>query len=563
MSLVYGPTDPPLWEKTLAELINEQAEKYEEKKAVVIPWQNASLTYRDLANRGVEVARDILALGLRPGDCIGILAGNCQEYIEVVMGAGYAGCPLVVLNINYTPKELASAVERTTCKLLFISSELKDNTMDGHITAVLTSTVDGLQVVTLGNQTVQEGSRLQSFKAFTSTSRPTPQEQSNVARICAEIKPDDLLNLQFTSGTTGAPKAAMLSHRNILNNARFVGHHLALTPSDTICSPPPLFHCFGLVMGLLSTLAHGATLVLPSATFSAPATLAALAQHRCSVLLGVPTMFLAALAALAAAAPPPPPLRTALAAGSPVPVPLVRRLRDELRVGKVLVAYGMTETSPVSFMTSAREEGGGEVGSLGRVMPHTGAKVVDARGRVVPRGTRGEMCTSGYALMRGYLGNGVATAEVMRADGEGVVWMHTGDECVIDERGLCWITGRIKDIIIRGGENIFPAEIEERLVTHPLVSEASVVGIRDEKYGETVGCFLRLAKQGERPTDEEVQEWVRASLGRHKAPRWVFWIGDAEVGDDYPKTGSGKHQKHILRALGNKLTKEKSLKARL
>ncbi|KAL1621609.1 hypothetical protein SLS56_009145 [Neofusicoccum ribis] len=490
MSLVYGPTDPPLWEKTLAELINEQAEKYEEKKAVVIPWQNASLTYRDLANSGVEVARDILALGLRPGDCIGILAGNCQEYIEVVMGAGYAGCPLVVLNINYTPKELASAVERTSCKLLFISSELKDSTMDGHITAVLTSTVDGPQVVTLGDQIVQEGSRLQSFKAFTSTSRPTPQEKSNIARICAEIKPDDLLNLQ-----------------NILNNARFVGHHLALTPSDTICSPPPLFHCFGLVMGLLSTLAHGATLVLPSATFSAPATLAALAAHRCSVLLGVPTMFLAALAALPAASPPPPPLRTALAAGSPVPVPLVRRLRDELRVGKVLVAYGMTETSPVSFMTSAREGGGGEVGSLGRVMPHTGAKVVDARGRVVPRGTRGEMCTS--------------------------------------------------------GENIFPAEIEERLVTHPLISEASVVGIRDEKYGETAGCFLRLAKQVERPTDEEVQEWVRASLGRHKAPRWVFWIGDAEVGDDYPKTGSGKHQKHILRALGNKLTKEKSLKARL
>lgn len=353
-------------------------------------------------------------------------------------------------------------------------------------------------------------------------------------------------------------------------------------------------------MGLLAALAHGAAIVFPADAFDARATVAAVVHERCDVLLGVPTMLLAVLEETAqrrkeeGGKDASTTVRTVLAAGSLVAAPLMERLRSEMGVRDVLVAYGMTETSPVSFMTSAAPRCGdwlaaeekplsGGGGGLGMVMPHTSAKVVDGKGRVVPRGVRGELCTSGYLLMKGYLGNESATREVMERDESGRVWMRTGDECVIDESGACSITGRIKDIIIRGwlhcwvevlldqaanqrsagGENIFPSEIEERLAAHPMVAEACVVGVKDEKYGEVVGCFLRAAGGGERPDDANLQSWVKEALGRHKSPQWIFWIGDSGVGPDYPKTGSGKHQKHILRALANKLVGANSFKARL
>ncbi|KAK0647595.1 putative acyl-CoA synthetase YngI [Lasiodiplodia hormozganensis] len=508
LSLVHGRTDEPLWEKTLADLVNEQEEKFGGKTAVRVPWQNVELTYSDLAKRSLAVARGLLAHGLMPGDYVGIFAGNRYEYIEAFLGATCIGCPVVVLNNTYTPQELARSLMQTC--------------------------------------------------------------------------------------TTGTPKAAMLTHRNILNNAHLVGARLGLTPSSTICCPPPLFHCFGLVMGFLAALAHGAAIVFPADAFDAGATVAAVARERCDVLLGVPTMLLAVLEEAGssrsrkegggggggggedAKTTTTTTVRTVLAAGSLVAAPLMERLRREMGVRDVLVAYGMTETSPVSFMTARRgdrgsveeeeeeeEEGKRGGGGLGMVMPHTSAKVVDGKGRVVPRGVRGELCTSGYLLMKGYLGNENATREVMERDESGRVWMRTGDECVIDESGACSITGRIKDIIIRGGENIFPAEIEERLAAHPLVAEACVVGVKDEKYGEVVGCFLRAAGGGERPDDANLQSWVKEALGRHKSPQWIFWIGDSGVGPDYPKTGSGKHQKHILRALANKLVGAKSFKARL
>ncbi len=331
---------------------------------------------------------------------------------------------------------------------------------------------------------------------------------------------------------------------------------MRLTVDDVLCCPPPLFHCFGLVMGFLASVCHGSSIIFPSPQFEVKPVLDALVNA--TALLGVPTMFVALLEENDKKNHTFKKLRTGLAAGSAVPAPLMDRLREKLGVEAMLIAYGMTETSPVTFMTSLDDSQERRAKTLGRVMPHTGAKVVskDGKGTIVKRGETGELCVSGYALQKGYWKNEEKTAEVMKADEHGTLWMYTGDECKIDEEDYCWITGRIKDVIIRGGENIFPIEIEERLLAHPAISEASVVGLNDSRYGEVVTCFLRSAENASRPDDEALRVWVREKLGRHKAPNYVFWIGDVGVGNDFPKTGSGKHQKHILRDIGNALVKE-------
>jgi acyl-CoA synthetase (AMP-forming)/AMP-acid ligase II len=344
---------------------------------------------------------------------------------------------------------------------------------------------------------------------------------------------------------------------------------MKLTKQDVICCPPPLFHCFGLVMGFLAALTHGSSIVFPSDSFDAGMTLETIVNERCTVLLGVPTMFIAELEVLKSKPYRIDSLRTGLAAGSLVPLSLRKRLETEMGLNGILVAYGMTETSPVTFMMSIEDPPDRLVTGLGKVMPHTSAKVVDRDGRILPRGSKGELCTSGYPLMKGYLENEKDTREAMKKDEDGVVWMHTGDECVFDDSGYCEITGRIKDMIIRGscsritsiriidlhigGENIFPGEIEERLLAHPAICEACVVGLQDRKYGEMVSTFLRAVKYTNRPSDKTIRKWVGEKLGRHKIPKQIFWIGDPGVGKDFPTTGSGKHQKHILRQVGETL----------
>jgi acyl-CoA synthetase (AMP-forming)/AMP-acid ligase II len=332
-------------------------------------------------------------------------------------------------------------------------------------------------------------------------------------------------------------------------------------------------------MGFLAALTHSSSIVFPSDVFDASLTLDAIAAEQCTTLLGVPTMFIAELSELATKPYKIATLRTGLAAGSMIPAPLLERLNREMGVNDVLIAYGMTETSPVTFMVDSDDPEERRRG-LGKVMPHTSAKIVDLQGNIMPRGSRGELCTSGYALMKGYLDNKMGTKEVMRRDENGVLWMHTGDECIIDNEGYCEITGRIKDLIIRGmsislvqhivsltlpgGENIFPAEIEEHLIRHPLICEASVVGLPDDKYGEVVSCFLRVVEGKRKPGEQEVREWISSKLSWQKLPKWVFWIGDKDVGSDFPKTGSGKHQKHILRELGQTLIRKAQLeRARL
>ncbi|KAL1966032.1 hypothetical protein VTN77DRAFT_4972 [Rasamsonia byssochlamydoides] len=568
LSLVHGPTHPPLWTKTLGQVIAEQARQYGDKEAVVVPWQATRLTYRQLAERSKLVAKALLDVGLRHGQCVGIMAGNCYEYIEVFLGGARIGCPVVVLNTTYSPEEFKSAVSRSSCRVIFVSPTIGSRSLAAHIDTL--SSIPELQrVVILGEgETPGLAKETQTYSTFTNGGHSVFLNDAFLRRAEKQVQPSDVLNLQFTSGTTSLPKAAMLTHINLINNGRYVGQAMRLTTDDVICCPPPLFHCFGLVMGFLASFTHGSTIIFPSAHFNAKQTLDAVVAEKATALLGVPTMFIAELEVMDTE-----PgkyqintLRTGLAAGSPVPAPLMHQLREKMRVQGMLIAYGMTETSPVTFITSLDDPPEKMAKTLGRVLPHTSAKVIDKHGNIVPRGQRGEICTSGFALQTGYWKDEEKTKEAMRRDENGTLWMHTGDEGFIDEEGYGHITGRIKDLIIRGGENISPTEIEERLIAHPSISEACVVGLENERYGEVVGAFLRLAGNTTRKlTDDEVRAWVMEVLGRTKAPQYIFWIGDQEVGADLPKTGSGKYKKHLIRGIGNELVRKlkKTTRAKL
>ncbi|KAJ0423053.1 acetyl-CoA synthetase-like protein [Aspergillus carlsbadensis] len=572
LAFVQGPSEPELWHKKLGDLIDEQEERFGDRDALIVPWQSAKLSYRHLAERSRLVARALLGLGLQYGDCVGIMAGNRFEYIEIFLGGARIGCPVVVLSTTYTPEELGNAVRQSSCKVVFISPSIGNNNLAAHIdvlrgTDASSSSLPELKrLILLDQYTSDRDTRVevQEYNAFTASGLSVFLNPAVLKRAERKVRPDDVLNLQFTSGTTGSPKAAMLTHVNIVNNARFVGQAMHLGPEDVICSPPPLFHCFGLVMGFLASFCHGSTIVFPAEYFDAPLVTGALIHYDATVFLGVPTMWLAVLDMLAKTKQRPKRLRKGIASGSGVSVGLMKRIREDTGADQILIAYGMTETSPVTFITSISDPEDKRASTVGRVLPHTAAKVIDKEGRIVPRGTKGELCTSGFALQKGYWRNEAKTKEAMRKDEHGGLWMYTGDEALIDADGYAQITGRIKDLIIRGGENIFPLEIEDQLTSHPSIADSSVVGIKDERYGEVVGSFLKLADGASKPSDNEVRQHVQAHLGAHKAPQHVFWLGDPGVGQDFPKTGSGKHQKHILRDIGARLVSAKAVpKARL
>lgn len=339
---------------------------------------------------------------------------------------------------------------------------------------------------------------------------------------------------------------------------------MRLTEKDIICCPPPLFHCFGLVMGFLASFTHGSAIVFPSDRFNAQQTLSAVVAEKATALLGVPTMFVTELEALEATPLSITTVRTGLVAGSPVSPSLMEKLRTKMNVQGMLIAYGMTETSPVTFITSLDDPDDRMLHSLGRVLPHTGAKIVDSEGKTVPLGTRGEICTSGFALQKGYFRDDVKTEEAMRRDENGIIWMHTGDEGYLDEQGYGFITGRIKDLIIRGGENLSPSEIENQLLRHPAVGEACVVGAKDTSHGEVVAAFLQVAPNASKIPDEEIKSWVMRDLGRVKVPAFTFWLGHDGVDAELPKTESGKYQKHLIREIASKLAETRAVpKARL
>lgn len=544
LSLLHGPTTTPLLTHTLSSLLSAQAARYGDRPALVVPWTNTSWTYNDLEAETDRLALGLLALGIGHGDRIGIMAGNCSEYVAVLFATARVGAVLVVLNNTYTTTELEFAVSHTGCKVLFTTPHIGRHDNTAFLDANATPKAPTLEIIVILRGTY---STFPTYLDIVTAGQAIDTVLLHAAKSKANTH--DLVNLQFTSGSTGQPKAAMLSHHNLVNNSLFIGQRLELTTNDILCCPPPLFHCFGLVLGLLACINWGASIVLPSETFDPKAVLSAIDKYKCTALHGVPTMF-SALLALPRPAGWKSSLRTGIIAGSPVPTPLMQRLFEELGMREYTSSYGLTEASPTCFNAHTYTSLELRLATVGKIMPHISAKVVAPGGTMpLPIGERGELCITGYALSAGYFLNDEKTAETFVVHPDGKRWLHTGDEAHFTADGHCSITGRFKDIIIRGGENIYPAEIEERLVAHPSIEAAAVVGVKDDKYGEVVGCFL----EGERMGDEEIREWCRVKLARFKSPQYIFWVGSGEAVEEWPKTGSGKVLKPGLRKVAEEL----------
>ncbi|KAK5659234.1 hypothetical protein OQA88_1326 [Cercophora sp. LCS_1] len=552
LSVLHGPTDPPLVDLTLGELLNLQCLHHGHQEGLVIPWTGARWTYNELNHHSRLLAKAMLGMGIGVGDRVGIMAGNCEQYASVFFAATRIGAILVILNNTYTPTEAQYALSFSDCKILFTTKTIGrlDNTP--LITQLTSDPASTLKLVILRGPSDSHT----TYADVLRLGHLTPTAALTAAE--SKVLPHLVCNLQFTSGTTGLPKAAMLTHHNIINNARFIGDRMRLSPADTLCCPPPLFHCFGLVLGLMAVFTHGAKVVYPSEVFSAPATLRALLDEQCTALHGVPAMFdtLLSLPEAKSLTASQLKLRTGIIAGAPVPRYLMEQLVSRLGMTEFTSSYGLTEASPTCFNAFTDDPINVRLSTVGTLMPHAHAKIVDRDGEIVPLGQRGELCIGGYQLQAGYWNNSEKTNEVMVRDESGVLWLHTGDEAVFDERGYCSITGRFKDIIIRGGENIYPLEIEERLMAHPAVAMAVVVGLKDAHYGEVVGTFLGLEEGHQRPGNPEVGDWVRSKLGKHKAPTHIFWLGHDNVPSTVPLTGSGKVRKFEMAQLGNKLLEE-------
>lgn len=525
-SYASGTATAPLLGETIGANLERTAARFPDNEALVSCHQGLRYTYREFDDAVNAVARGLLGLGLGRGDRVGIWSPNCAEWALVQYATAKLGIILVNINPAYRTHELAYVLDQAGCRALVSAPSFKTSDYVDMVGSVRDQTPALERVVFLGGPDWEE-----LLAAGASV------DQQRVADTLALLQFDDPINIQYTSGTTGFPKGATLSHHNILNNGFFVGEGCGYTEHDRICVPVPLYHCFGMVMGNLGATTHGATIVYPEAAFDPAATLQAVQDERCTSLYGVPTMFIAALALpdfdryrLDA-------LRTGIMAGSPCPVEVMKQVIERMGADEVTICYGMTETSPVSTQTGADDSIERRVSTVGRVHPHVEVKVVDAEtGRVVPRGVPGELCTRGYSVMLRYWEMPEKTAEAIDAAG----WMHTGDLAVMDDDGYLNIVGRIKDMIIRGGENIYPREIEEFLYTHPDVVDVQVIGVPDVRYGEEVMAWVKLRDGADVGTDD-IRDYCRGRIAHYKIPRYVKFV------DAFPMTVTGKVRKVEMR----------------
>ena len=537
-SQVAGETAPPLIEKTIGAVFDETVAANPDGLALVVRQQNVRWTWSELKTHVDRLGAGLLAHGLKPGDRVGIWAPNCAEWTVMQFATAKAGLILVNINPAYRTSELEYALNKVDCSALVLAPSHKGS----NYVAMLCEIAPELAGSAPGALKAQRLPALRLVATTGDTAFPgclrfadlISHDVDTLAAIA--IAPDDAVNIQFTSGTTGFPKGATLSHRNILNNGYFVGARIGLSRADKLCIPVPLYHCFGMVMGNLACLVHGATMVYPAAAFEPLAVLEAVEQERCTALYGVPTMFIAVLNSpefdrfdLSS-------LRTGIMAGSLCPIAVMREVICRMHMGSVTIAYGMTETSPVSFQSDMDDPLELRVSTVGRVQPHLEVKLVDEDGIVVPRGTPGELCTRGYSVMLGYWNDPERTAEAIDAEG----WMHTGDLATLDENGYCSIVGRIKDLVIRGGENIYPREIEEFLLTHEAVADAQVIGVPDARYGEEL-CAWVVLRAGASLTDDALRDHCRGKIAHYKIPRYVRFV------DAFPMTVTGKVQKFAMR----------------
>ena len=544
LSYVKGADAPPLLEITIGQALDAAAAKWGGADALVSVQQKIRWSWRTLAGRADALAAGFLALGLDVGDRVGIWSPNCAEWVLTQFAAAKAGLILVTVNPAYRLHELEYTLNKVGVKALVCGERYKTS----DYVAMVEELAPELPYAFPGALSAAKLPTLRAAIKIGGEVRPgwfdiddlpglaEAEHDTALMEIAATLSATDPINIQFTSGTTGLPKGATLTHRNILNNGYFVGVAQRLTHADRICVPVPLYHCFGMVMGCLTAVTHGATLVFPAPIFEPEATLAAVEQERCTALYGVPTMFIAELASPEFAARDLSSLRTGIMGGSPCPVEVMRQVLDRMHMTDVTIAYGMTETSPVSFQTGTDDPVERRVSTIGRVQPHLEVKVVDADGDVTPRGVAGELCTRGYSVMLGYWDDAARTAEAIDADG----WMHTGDLATIDAAGYANIVGRIKDMVIRGGENIYPREIEEFLYTHPKVADVAVVGVPDARFGEELCAWVRLAA-GESASEAEIRAFCRGQIAHYKIPRYVRFV------PEFPMTVTGKVQKFIIR----------------
>ena len=539
LSHVRGEVETPLLELTIGAVLDRAVERWGECEALVSVEQGVRLSYAQFGRRVEELAQGLMALGLEPGERVGIWAPNCVEWALTQFATAKAGLIQVNVNPAYRLTELEYTLRKVGVKALIAAASFKTSDYVGMVEA-LAPEVAGSRA---GELACERLPALEVVAKIGGAARPGWLEFAELARRGAgrrtpwpELSNREAINIQFTSGTTGLPKGATLSHRNIVNNAYFVGRSMGLRAGDRLCVPVPLYHCFGMVMSNLACVVHGATLVYPAAGFEPWAVLRAVEAERCTALHGVPTMFIAELQHPRFAEVDVSSLRAGIMAGSPCPIEVMRQVVERMHMGEVTIAYGMTETSPVSFQSSPADPLERRVSTVGRIQPHMEAKVIDADGRTVPRGAVGELCTRGYAVMLGYWQDAERTAEAIDAEG----WMHTGDLATIDADGYANIVGRIKDMIIRGGENVYPREIEEFLFRHPKIEDVQVVGVPDEKYGEEICAWVKL-RSGESASDAEIIGFCRGQIAHYKVPRYVRFV------DAFPMTVTGKIQKFKMR----------------
>ena len=546
LSYAYGASSQPLLGTTIGEKFDQACAQYANQDAVVSVQQNIRLSYKELQQQVNAFACSLLKLGLKKGDRLAIWSPNCVEWTITQFAAFKAGIILVNLNPAYKSSELEYVLNKVSCVGLVIAPTFKTSDYQEILCKIAPELCHS-------NQKILVSERLPHLKHVIKISdqqqgaihrfsdllvEPTAQQLVELETLARELQFDETINIQFTSGTTGNPKGTMLTHNNILNNGYFVGEAIRLTPQDRVCISVPLFHCFGMVMGNLACITHGSTMVYPSGVFDPLASLKAIQQEKCTASYGVPTMFIAMLEHerfdefdLSS-------LRTGIMAGSPCPREIMQRVIERMHMHEVTICYGMTETAPVSAQSAVTDSIEQRVGTVGSVHPHIEIKIVDEHGKIVPRGGLGELCVRGYSVMLGYWEDQDKTAEVI----DQARWMHTGDIAAMDDEGFIKIKGRIKDVVIRGGENLFPKEIEDFLYTHPDVMDVQVIGLPDARYGEEL-CACIILHEGQNCSEELIRQYCKDNISHSKVPRYVRFF------TEFPMTASGKAQKFKLQEL--------------
>jgi fatty-acyl-CoA synthase len=543
-SYAHGVSATPLIGETIGVHFDKAAARWAARDALIVRQQKLRWSYGELKAKVDVFAAGLLALGLSPGERIGIWSPNNAEWVVTQLATAKAGLILVNINPAYCLAELEYALNKVGCKALITADSFKTSDYVGMLRE-LAPEIDRSTPGKLAARRLPALTTLirigddekRGFLPFNAVfGMGGERHRAALDALAGKLQFDDAINIQFTSGTTGQPKGATLTHHNILNNGYFIGEAQRLTETDRVCIPVPLYHCFGMVLGNLACITHGAAMVYPSEGFDPLTTLQAVEAERCTALYGVPTMFIAELGHpdfkrfdLSS-------LRTGIMAGSPCPIEVMKRCVADMNMAEVTIAYGMTETSPVSTQTSHDDSLERRVSTVGRVHPHVEIKIVDADGCIVPPGTPGEFCTRGYSVMLGYWNDAERTAESIDRGR----WMHTGDLATIDEDGYCNIVGRIKDMVIRGGENVYPREVEEFLFRHPKVEAVQVVGVPDAKYGEELCAWIKL-KGGTEASAEDIQNFCRGQIAHYKIPRYIKFV------DAFPMTVTGKVQKFVMR----------------